>query len=286
MNGSHRALALEGDKVSAAMKQLEELLPLERMNSLSRLAEQYINAKPFPHIVLDNFLSTEVIGELIRDFPGPKDHAWLRYKAPAEKDKLQSTSELSMPPSIRAIIAAFNSSTFVKFLEQLTCIEGIVPDPHLYGGGMHQTLPGGHLKMHIDYNFHNKWRLDRRLNVLLYLNENWRESWGGALELWEGDREKLTRQAHKIYPTANRVVIFNTNEISWHGHPEPLACPADRSRKSIALYYYSNGRPEEEKGAIHNTVFLERPGERIERTFRQRLRDWVPPAIVNMARRH
>lgn len=267
------------------MRQLESLLPIEKLNSLASQAQEYQNAKPFPHIVFDDFLAPDVLAELLQDFPGPKDHKWLRYRAPAEKDKLQSTSELSMPPSIRAVIGAFNSSTFVKFLEQLTGIDGIVPDPHLYGGGMHQTLPGGHLKMHIDYNFHNKWKLDRRLNVLLYLNEGWKEEWNGHLELWDGDGKTLRKQFAKISPIANRVVVFNTNEFSWHGVPEKLLCPEGVTRKSIALYYYSNGRPEEERGENHSTVFVERPGEQFDRSWKVTARDWIPPALLRMVQR-
>jgi len=267
------------------MRQLEQLLPLEKMAELVEHASTYKNATGFPHIVIDNFLHPDVLAELLRDFPGPNNHAWLRYRAPAEKDKLQSTSELQMPPTIRGIINAFNSATFVRFLETLTGIEGIIPDPHLYGGGMHQTLPGGHLKMHIDYNFHNKWKLDRRLNVLLYLNEKWLDEWNGHLELWSGTRSALDKQFAKIAPIANRLVIFNTTETSWHGVPETLRCPDDRSRKSLALYYYSNGRPEEEKGVNHSTVFLERPGEKIAASWKALVRDWVPPAIVRLGRR-
>jgi Rps23 Pro-64 3,4-dihydroxylase Tpa1-like proline 4-hydroxylase len=267
------------------LKHLEELLPLSKLETLAELHEAYAAAKPFPHIVIDDFLTPEVLTELVRDFPGPEDHAWLRYRAPAEKDKLQSTSELQMPHSIRAMIGAFNSATFVRFLEKLTGIEGIVSDPHLYGGGMHQTLPGGHLKVHVDYNYHAKWKLDRRLNVLLYLNEDWHEEWNGHLELWEGDRKHLGTLAKKIAPVANRLVIFNTNEISWHGVPEPLLCPPGRTRKSLALYYYSNGRPEEERGDEHNTVFLQRPGEKIGTHWRAKMLDWVPPALLRMVRR-
>jgi Rps23 Pro-64 3,4-dihydroxylase Tpa1-like proline 4-hydroxylase len=268
------------------MKCFEDVLPMDKLDALAASGRgRYTAALPFPHIVIDDFLAADVLAELIRDFPGPGDHAWLRYRAPAEKDKLQSTSELQMPASIRSMILAFNSAAFVRFLELLTGIEGIVPDPHLFGGGMHQTLPGGHLKMHVDYNVHAKWKLDRRLNVLLYLNEDWREEWNGHLELWDGDARGLRQCAHRIAPIANRLVVFNTSERSWHGTPEPLMCPPDRTRKSLALYYYSNGRPEEERADAHNTVFLARPGEKIEVPLKTRLREWVPPALLKMLRR-
>jgi Rps23 Pro-64 3,4-dihydroxylase Tpa1-like proline 4-hydroxylase len=269
------------------MSSLEELLPLDTMESYAKRAEEYASAKPFPHIVIDDFLRENIANELIKEFPKPTDPSWLRYKAPAEKDKLQSTSELTMPPGVRGIIGAFNSSTFVKFLERLTGIEGIIPDPHLYGGGMHQTLTGGHLKMHVDYNLHQQWKLDRRLNVILYLNDHWDEDWGGALELWDSDdANHMTDCAKKYFPVANRLVIFSTTERSWHGHPDPLTCPQGQTRKSIALYYYTNGRPKEELPEFHNTIFVERPGEVFKYvTLKDVIRDIVPPILIKAARR-
>jgi hypothetical protein len=142
---------------------------------------------------------------------------------------------------------------------------------------MHQTLRGGFLKIHIDYNRHESWNLDRRLNVLLYLNSGWDEKWGGALELWDADVKNCVQ---KIAPISNRLVIFGTTEYSWHGHPEPLACPAGVTRKSLALYYYSNGRPQEEIAMMHSTVFRERPGEHIGSSMRERVREFVPPIVV------
>jgi len=268
------------------MRHLEDLLPLSKLDDLAIQSDAYRNARPFPHVVFDDFLQSDIVRSLICEFPQSTDPAWLRYKAPAEKDKLQSTSELSMPAPIREVINAFNSSTFVRFLERLTGIEGIVPDPHLYGGGMHQTLPGGFLKMHVDYNRHNKWKLDRRLNLLLYLNEPWKEEWGGALELWEGGPAGPEKVIRRVPPIANRVVIFSTTEISWHGHPDPLTCPEGTTRKSIALYYYSNGRPGEEKSAEHNTRFVERPGEEFKNlSVNDWIRDFVPPIILKTARK-
>jgi len=272
---------------------LEQFLPLNKLDLIVARSDEFKSGHPFPHIIVDDFLPTEVYRQLVADFPGPKDHAWLRYKAPVERDKLQSTSELTMPSSIRAAIQAFNSSTFVAFVEKLTGINNIIPDPHLFGGGMHQTLPGGHLSLHVDYNIHNKWRLDRRLNAILYLNEGWEEEWGGALELWEGSPSEVRTCIKKIAPVGNRLVIFTTNEISWHGHPDPLACPPDRTRKSLAFYYYSNGRPEEERAAEHNTRFVGRPGEtfpspsgeKFLRSLKGIVHDWLPPVMFRALQR-
>ncbi|MFM8411426.1 MAG: 2OG-Fe(II) oxygenase, partial [Alphaproteobacteria bacterium] len=125
-------------------------------------------------------------------------------------------------------------------------------DPWFDGGGLHETLPGGFLDVHADFNFHGAWFLDRRLNVLVYLNHGWREEWGGCLELWDRD---LSRCVKKVVPAFNRTVIFATDDTSFHGHPEPVRCPPGTTRKSVAMYYYSNGRPESERSGRHTTLW-------------------------------
>ncbi len=95
--------------------------------------------------------------------------------------------------------------------------------------------------------------------MLIYLNKEWREDYGGHLELWDRD---LKRAERSILPAFNRTVIFSTTDFSNHGHPKPLRCPASTTRKSISLYYYSNGRPEEEKSRPHDTLFRETPETR------------------------
>jgi Rps23 Pro-64 3,4-dihydroxylase Tpa1-like proline 4-hydroxylase len=131
-------------------------------------------------------------------------------------------------------LAALNSSRFVAFLEGLTGISGLVADPHYRGGGLHQILPGGRLGIHADFNFYPKLKLYRRLNVIVYLNQNWQESYGGHLELWD---KATLKSVKRVLPTFNRMVVFDTSSKSLHGHPEPLTCPEGRSRKSLALYY-------------------------------------------------
>ena len=139
------------------------------------------------------------------------------------------------------------------FLEALTGIDGLIPDPYFGGGALHQIPAGGFLKVHADFNWHPKLRLDRRLNMLVYLNPGWEDGWGGALELWSRDRRGPVRT---IMPHFNRTVVFSTTDSSFHGHPHPLTCPAGVSRKSVSLYYYSNGRPDAEKSSPHDTIFL------------------------------
>ena len=142
------------------------------------------------------------------------------------------------------------SSTFVRFLEALTGVHDIIPDPHFRGSGLHQTTKGGKLDIHADFNRYARFGLDRRVNTFTFLNKNWDESWGGYLELWTRDMKKC---AQRVAPSFNRLVVFSSTDFSYHGHPLPLEAPLHRSRRSVALYYYTNGRPDNEKDTRYGT---------------------------------
>ena len=195
-------------------------------------------------------------------------------------------------PTTRHLLSEFNSAPFVNFLEEVTQIKGLVPDPHYFGGGIHQIEAGGYLKIHADFNVHQRLRLDRRLNALLYLNRDWRDEWGGQLELWNKD---MTLAVRKISPQFNRLVVFATTDSSFHGHPDPLLCPPGVTRRSLALYYYTNGRPAEERSSAHSTLHQVRPGENFDPTppglevraaKRPAItwRDFVPPVAAKVER--
>jgi Rps23 Pro-64 3,4-dihydroxylase Tpa1-like proline 4-hydroxylase len=266
------------------------VLDQERLASLG--AERrgaYASAEPFPHAVIDDFLPAEVLREVAESFPKPGEVDWHVFDNPRQK-KLAFDDERRIGPSALRLLYQLNSGRFVEFLERLTGIEGLIPDPHFVGGGLHQIERGGFLKIHADFNRHPRLRLDRRLNLLLFLNENWEEEYGGHLEFWDAG---MTRCARRVLPVFNRCVIFNTTDTSFHGHPEPLACPQGRTRKSLALYYYSNGRPEEEASADHGTLVRPRPGEVIHglngrvaaESFRHFLRRLVPPILTDVGAR-
>jgi hypothetical protein len=235
-------------------------LPYEALKAVGAAKHAaYVGADPFPHIVIDDFLPPAILEPVLGEFPGPDAIDWKRFKDGTGR-KLATRDEAQMGPRTLALLHELNSSRFLRFLEALTGIEGLIPDPHLEGGGLHQIERGGFLKVHADFNKHEKLGLDRRLNLLLYLNKDWREEFGGHLELWSPD---MKRCAHRVLPTFNRCVVFSTTDDSFHGHPEPLTCPEGLSRKSIALYYYTNGRPAEEVSRSHSTLYQRRPGEGI-----------------------
>ncbi|KFN50839.1 2OG-Fe(II) oxygenase [Arenimonas composti] len=226
----------------------------QRLMALAHTAAPaYAGAEPFPHAVFDDFLRPEAAAILAHAFPTPPQYTgWDRYAAAGFEMKLASADETRLPAAIVRALHEFNSGPFVRFLEALTGIPGLLPDPHLLGGGAHLVGRGGHLGVHADFNWHPGLQAHRRINVLLYLNRDWPADWGGELELWSTD---AGRRVRSIAPIFNRAVIFNTRSDTFHGHPAPLACPEGEYRRSLALYYYSADRPEEEKRAPHSTRY-------------------------------
>lgn len=236
----------------------DKILQLARDNH-----EKYINADPFPHIYFDNFAVPEKIQAALDAFPKPKDLEFYEYNNPLEK-KLAFDRVASMPEAIANVLHEMNQPVFLRFLEELTGIEGLISDPYYRGGGIHQIERGGKLDVHIDFNRYEKLGLERRLNVLLYLNQNWKEEYGGYFELWSGkktgeNQHEIGECKQRILPLFNRLAIFSTSEKSYHGHPEELNCPEGWSRKSLATYYYTADRPADEKAPPHSTIFIKRP---------------------------
>jgi Rps23 Pro-64 3,4-dihydroxylase Tpa1-like proline 4-hydroxylase len=219
---------------------------------ISTLREQYISAQPFPHIVIDGLFDDADLDAVLDDFPAPDAMRWVRFDNPLEKKLGFSHEQSVVSDTIRRFLDAMNGFEMLLFLEQLSGIEGLIPDPYFGGGGLHQIEPGGFLKIHADFNVHPKLHLDRRLNMLTYLNKGWRDEWGGHLELWDADMRNCRA---KIAPLFNRTVVFSTTDTSFHGHPHPLASPAGVPRKSVSLYYYTAGRPASERSEAHNTIF-------------------------------
>lgn len=232
----------------------QKLLEIAETNKL-----KYAQADPFPHIVIDNLFDQTLLTAVESKFPEPNSQTWYRYDNVLEK-KLATNRLLNVDPLFRQLFQELNSIEFIQFLENLTGIKNLIPDPGLNGGGLHQSIPGGKLDIHLDYNYHPFTKLDRRVNILIFLNKEWEDTYGGCLELWNKD---MSEAKQKILPIFNRSVIFTVSDIAHHGHPEPLTCPPNRFRKSLACYYYTNGKPEEEITPPHSTVFKPRPQDSV-----------------------
>ena len=217
----------------------------QNLNDLAlSLKDQYSFADPFPHIQIDNFFSNEYLDSILNEFPDLSNLKKSENYKNQNEIKFANNDFENFPDKIKNFFNFLNSETFLNFLQILTSInEKLIADKELNGGGLHEIKTGGLLKVHTDFNKHPTNNFDRRVNVLIYLNKNWKKEYKGYLELWDKEMKECKQ---KILPNFNKIVIFSTTDFSNHGHPDPIDCPNDISRKSIALYYFSEGRPKEE----------------------------------------
>lgn len=249
------------------MSDVKSLLPIESTDgfvldqAVSRaigedLMGDYAFAEPYPHIVIDNFLPTEMAEQLLAHFPeDAKAHDKTYQKGYGGTHKRQILP-YDCDAYMRDAFAFFNSAAMLQFLEGVTNIRGLLPDPYFSGGGLHETSNGGLLGIHADFRVNESLQTLRRVNMLIYLNKDWQDAYGGKLELW--DRE-MTAVVKSVAPVFNRCVIFNTDEDSFHGHPDPLMLPDGVTRRSIALYYYTAIPISNDSGESRHTLYVARP---------------------------
>ena len=227
---------------------------LELRNRFSSFNGQYENASPFPHIALDSLFDLNMLRAVESEFPAGHQMGG-SFSGEIEGGKFSESDSETFGMVTQEFVAACNSGPFLKALSSLTGIPGLIPDPYLAGGGLHQTGRGGRLKVHSDFNVHPFLNLTRRLNMLVYLNEDWDPAWGGKIELWNND---MTQAEVAVTPALGQVVIFNTTDTSFHGLPDPLDCPPDRFRRSLAFYYFT---ADETTPEARSTLWKERPNE-------------------------
>ena len=195
---------------------------------------QYISENPFPNIVVNDFLGNELAQAIHSNWPSPLNSR--DFNGHIFYDRKRLISPYDCHESILNAFYLFNSAPFITLLENMTGIKGLISDPYFWGGGLHEIGSGGFLGIHADYQIHKRLNIQRRVNLIIYMNEGWDLEWGGNLELYN---QKDSIPSASIAPLYNRAVIFNTNSTSFHGHPQPLTCPEGIQRKSLALYYFT-----------------------------------------------
>ena len=230
----------------------QELLAAASSERLQKIARErgkgYRSAAPFPHVVIDDLFPASVV-EAVAAEHAEENAPCHSHSTQCFQHDLHSPGksavdkEEALGPATRLVFAVLKSSTFLTFLERLTGISALIPDPHFRGSGLHLTANHGRLDIHSDFNRYVRFKLDRRVNVFLFLNRDWHETYGGHLELWA---RNMSSCAHRIAPIMGRFVAFSSTDFSFHGHPEPMELPPGRMRRSLALYYYTNGRPRDE----------------------------------------
>ncbi|QFY63558.1 2OG-Fe(II) oxygenase (plasmid) [Rhizobium grahamii] len=239
-------------------------------------SEAYQHNEPYPHICIDNFLPPDILENVLSDLSSlpAAESSFAR----AQENRKTSYLPERLPSYTKNLFYALNSRPFLLFLEDLTGIEGLIPDPFFFGAGIHEVANGGHLDIHADFNLHSKMKLERRINVLIYLNKDWREEWGGSFEIWD---KEMKGKVKGFVPLFNRMVAFSTTSESFHGNPTVVAQPDDRSRFSIALYYYTATWDDTRKS--HSTLFKPRPNTKDKRDYaeqrRELLKEVTPPML-------
>jgi 2OG-Fe(II) oxygenase superfamily len=253
-----------------------------------RLSADYCFAEPFPHIVIDNFLPLGLAEGMLSHFPKEKLTSDVVFDMGYAGHHKRQILPADCDEYCRNAFDFFNSQPFLQFLEGLSSIEALLPDPYFVGGGFHEIGRGGKLGIHADFRINSQLHLSRRMNVIIYLNDDWREEYGGSLELWSRD---MKAKVKSVAPVMNRCVIFNTDADSYHGHPDPLTTPEGVLRRSVALYYYTASRAVYEEVPNRSTMYVARPGDdadtrREAAALRrdQHLEQWVPPAMLRYSR--
>jgi Rps23 Pro-64 3,4-dihydroxylase Tpa1-like proline 4-hydroxylase len=242
-----------------------------------RTHEAYATNLPFPHIVIDNFLDTPIIQGILSEVNAvDRSQRYAKFlDRKTDHNKFAFFPEVVGSDTSR-LFYFLNSGPFLAYMEKLTGIDNLIADPSYFGGGLHLIETGGFLEVHADFNHLKKYNLERRINLLLYLNEDWKDEYHGQLELW--DRSTMTR-AKAVSPIFNRCVVFSTTKESLHGHPEPLATPPGVARRSLALYYYTN--TWDPAVQAHTTLYhISRNNKvklRISRIVRGFILDLIPP---------
>jgi len=223
-------------------------------------AARFQAASPFRHVVIDGFLEPRFCREIVAAFPSFDEKAALNEDGQVGGKATQEEIR-ALGPAYRALDDLVKSAGFRALISRISGIPKLEYDPHYFGGGTHENRAGQDLDAHIDFNYHPISRRHRRLNLIIYLNDEWRDAWGGSLQLHRDPyREPRDDEIVTITPLLNRCVLFETNERSWHGF-EQIRLPDDKrrlSRKSFALYYYTRQRPREETAAEHSTVYVDR----------------------------
>jgi hypothetical protein len=230
---------------------------------IATCAQSFQSAQPFPSICIDDLLVETFANQVLADFPSYENAQQMGrgFKSVNERGKVQVTDAALFQGALLRLHEILASPEFLAVMSGITGIQDLQADAQLVGGGVHQTGPRGHLDVHVDFNYIVERRLHRRLNIIVFLNKDWRPEWGGALELWD---KRVKRCYHTFLPIFNRCVVFETSEISYHG-VTAVTCPPDISRKSFAAYYYTvDNRPEIARER-HSTIFVARPHERWKR---------------------
>lgn len=231
-------------------------------DAIAALAQQYKNATPFPCVVIEQLFNPKLLELVHAEFDLFGEKSWRLVEGVHEKTH-RSSPKPTLGPATQLYYSIVNSGWFIEFVSSVTGINHLIPDPQLYGGGMHETRTGGHFGIHTDFNLHHQTMLHNEMIIITYLNKDWKAEYNGALELWDADTGKCVRE---IPPEFGHSLLMGHGLLSLHGHSKPLLTPENKVRRSVAAYYYTNNNAEKLRPRRHSTLFF--PTAQISKRFR------------------
>jgi hypothetical protein len=245
----------------------------------STFLETFSRAEPFSHVVFENLFSRSLLDSIVAEFDAPRGVDWLTRDTEREKIH-RSRPTATLGPAAQTYFNILNSGRFIQFLQAATGIPGLLPDPLLRGGGMHESQPGGKFNLHLDFEKHAVTMLNNRLVFITYLNRDWRREYGGCLELWDMAQNRCVRD---VIPEFGRSILMHHSDKSYHGHPHPVKTPDGRPRRSVAAYYYTNGRDDAATGDRLSTFFAPPPDPSPTEAFLRIAKAITPPILISAA---
>jgi hypothetical protein len=222
--------------------------------------EAFLHAAPFKHGMIEGFFEPAFADRLLAEFPS-FDLKLARNEMGELGGKAVNTKIREISPAYEELYETIGSKPFLELMSRLSGIPDLIMDPKLYGGGTHDNRHGQELDAHVDFNYDEAQNLHRRLNIIVYMNKEWKTEWGGAIEIHSNPWDHAGNRIRAFDPLFNRCVMFETNEYSWHGFPK-INLPEDKrhlTRKSISIYLYTKDRPAGEIAPLHGTFYVQRP---------------------------
>lgn len=238
---------------------LVQILHDDLINNLDGYRKEFLNADPFKHVLIPNFFHDDVVKKILKQFPKPNPEEMINeYGEPSQKFACPDVRNIG--PIYRKIDNLIRTPKFAEMMKKLTGIDDLLYDPEYHGAGTHDNFSGQGMDPHVDFNLHRSTGYHRRINAIIYLNEEWEEEWGGCLQVHKNPWDPANDYTKTFLPLKNHCVLFETNEISWHGF-KPVTHPTNPniSRKSFTIYMYTKERPVTEVAEKHATVYVPRP---------------------------
>jgi len=242
-----------------------------------QLHARLVEAKPFPHLVIDGIFNPKLLELVVEEFDTHPRSGWFDVKSKYEAVR-RSTSELGMGPATQVYFDTVSAGWFTDWLSSLIGVPYLLTDPKLWGGGLHESQTGARFAVHRDFNRHPILGLKNEMVFITYLNKGWQPEWGSALELWD---KKADRCEAMVQPEFGRTILLPHGPASYHGHTQPLKAPDDRPRRSVAAYYYTSPLAGMQHGVEAGTVFMRK--HRIDQ-LKAIARMVTPPVLWTMAR--